>query len=437
MSIFKKIAVLIGDVLTLYASLVITLLLRYKTEQFPQVFNDHIMPFTVVFLVWVAIFYINDLYKNEFFRIKYPAVKKLLFSVFINVIASITLFYLFRDFFELTPKTNLFLIAIIFCLLNLGWRFMASKIYISSGLKTKLLIIGNSKSIDEISNCIKTNPQIGYEIAAHAKDFSEIKDLNGLCSDKNINTVIIQPDLKNNKETVKSVYKLLTSKISVIDSTTFYESLFQKLALDDLEENWFIENIVPRRPVYETIKRIVDIFLSLALIIILSPIMLLIAILIKLTSKGPTIYKQNRAGLNNKSFALYKFRSMIADHSGPAATAKNDARITPVGKFSRYTHLDEIPQLFNILKGNISFIGPRAEADQLVEIYSQLPYYDLRHIIKPGLTGWAQVNYKPSATLEEANEKLKYDIYYIKNRSLSLDFFILLKTIKYLFTSLK
>ena len=128
---------------------------------------------------------------------------------------------------------------------------------------------------------------------------------------------------------------------------------------------------------------------------------------------------------------------MKINEPGPLWTDKNDKRLTWIGKILRYTHLDEIPQLYNILKGEMSLIGPRAERKELTELYGQIPYYEIRHIIKPGLTGWAQVNYKPSASVEEAAEKLQYDIYYIKNRSLILDFLILLKTIKYLFVSLK
>ena len=126
---------------------------------------------------------------------------------------------------------------------------------------------------------------------------------------------------------------------------------------------------------------------------------------------------------------------MLNNHRGPLWTIKNDKRLTFIGKILRHTHLDEFPQLYNIIKGDISFIGPRAERSELVEQFQKLPYYEMRHIIKPGLTGWAQVNYKPSASLEEAFEKLQYDIYYIKNRSLFLDFLIILKTIRYFFAS--
>jgi len=163
----------------------------------------------------------------------------------------------------------------------------------------------------------------------------------------------------------------------------------------------------------------------------------LAALLIKMTSAGPAIYKQKRIGKNNKPFVLYKFRTMKNNQKGPLWTDKNDERLTPIGRILRYTHLDELPQLYNILKGDISFIGPRPERSELVELYQKLPFYEIRHIIKPGLTGWAQVNYRPSASIKEAYEKLQYDIYYIKNRSLILDFLILLKTIRYLFISNK
>jgi lipopolysaccharide/colanic/teichoic acid biosynthesis glycosyltransferase len=171
--------------------------------------------------------------------------------------------------------------------------------------------------------------------------------------------------------------------------------------------------------------------------VVFIPLMLLIAVLIKLNSRGPIIYKQKRIGKNDLPFTLYKFRTMKIGVNGPLATEKNDKRVFFTGKILRFTHLDELPQLWNILGGDISFIGPRPESSELVEIYKKLPYYEIRHLIKPGLTGWAQVNYKPSASVEEAFEKLRYDIYYIKNRSLVLDLLILLKTIKYIFVSHK
>jgi len=173
------------------------------------------------------------------------------------------------------------------------------------------------------------------------------------------------------------------------------------------------------------------------LFIILLPLSIVIAILIRLSSRGPILFTQKRVGKNGKEFTLYKFRTMRNGANDPAWkpwTEPNDSRITHAGRILRATHLDEIPQLWNIVKGNISFIGPRPERTELANQYGSLPYYDIRHTIKPGLTGWAQINFKPSASLEEAYEKLCYDIYYIKNRSLFLDILITLKTIRHLFS---
>ncbi len=436
----KKIIILLGDILILYGALILTLIFRYGLNYFGESFYAHLKPFSLIFIVWILIFYLFDLYKDKQIRISFRTIQALVLAIFTSVIASVILFYLFPSLFKLTPKTNLAIFALIFGVLNFSWRIILAKIYISGGLRDRLLIIGDSPIIDEIIDYLKINPQIGYDVTARIKKYSRQKteeNIKQLIAERRISAIIIQSPLKKESAFTKIIYQLLPSKISVVDLITFYETIFQKLPLDELDESWFIEKITTYRNFYDVIKRLIDIILSLILIIALSPLMLLIAILIKFNSKGPAIYKHERTGLNGKNFILYKFRIMIINHNGSLVTVKNDARLTFVGKILNHTHLNEIPQLFNILKGDMSFIGPRPETSKLVEIYQQLPRYDLRHTIKPGLTGWAQVNYKPSASLEEAGEKLQYDIYYIKNRSLILDFLILLKTIKYLFISLK
>lgn len=437
MPAIRKLIILLSDVAILYVSLALTLILRYGFQKLPETLPVHLMPFSFIFIVWLLIFYLSDFYQEKSLKTTYSFAQKFSLIIIICVAVSFILFYLFDLFFKLTPKTNLFIFAVVFGVLDFFWRFLLAKISILSGWKRKILIIGDSPIIEEINGYLKAHPQIGYEIVGQKKDATNIEEIKRIINGAKIDTVIIQPQLKKNPDAIKVMYQLLALKITVVDLITFYEAIFQKLPLEDLDESWFIEKINSRRPFYETIKKVLDFLLSLVLILLLLPFMIIIAILIKTTSKGPVIYKQQRVGLNNKLFLLYKFRTMVNNHSGPLWTTQNDSRLTVVGKFLRNTHLDEIPQLYNILKGDISFIGPRAERKELVELYGQLPYYDLRHIIKPGLTGWAQVNYKPSASVKEANEKLKYDIYYIKNSSLPLDFLILIKTIKYLFFSLK
>ena len=426
----KKIIILLGDILILYGALLLTLIFRYGLNYFGESFYAHLKPFSLIFVIWLVTFYLADLYKEKQLKISPATIQVFILAIIISVVSSVILFYLFPSFFKLTPKTNLAIFSLIFGILDLGWRIILVKIYISRGLKDRLLIIGDSPIIDEVINYLKNNPQIGYDVTAK-------NGINHIIARDKINTIIIQAHLKKDPEIIKIIYQLLSSKIAVMDFATFYEMIFQKVPLEELEESWFIEKITTRRHLYDAIKKIIDIGLSLFLLIILLPLILIIAILTKLSARqGPVIYKQERVGAKNKFFTLYKFGTMRVDQ-GPLWTLKNDKRLTLLGRFLRYTHLDEIPQLYNILKGDISFIGPRAERRELAELYKQLPYYEIRHIIKPGLTGWAQLNYKPSASLEEAREKLQYDIYYIKNRSLILDVLILIKTIRLLFISNK
>ena len=415
----------------LYGALLLTLIFRYGLNYFGESFYAHLKPFSLIFVIWLVTFYLADLYKEKQLKISPATIQVFILAIIISVVSSVILFYLFPSFFKMTPKTNLAIFALVFGILNIGWRIILVKIYISGGWRNRLLLIGDSPIIDELINYLKNNPQIGYDVAAQKSE----NDISQIIAKNKINIIVIQTYLKKDRKIIKIFYQLLPSKIAIVDLITFYETIFQKLPLKELDESWFIDKITTRRHLYDAIKRLIDICLSLFLIIIFLPLILIIAILTKLSSRqGPVIYKQERIGVNNKPFTLYKFGTMQVDE-GPLWTTENDKRLTWFGKILRYSHLDEIPQLYNILKGDISFIGPRAERRELVELYKQLPYYEIRHIIKPGLTGWAQLNYKPSASLEEAREKLQYDIYYIKNRSLVLDLLILLRTVRYLFIS--
>ncbi len=192
-------------------------------------------------------------------------------------------------------------------------------------------------------------------------------------------------------------------------------------------ENYYSKN----REFYETIKRIFDIFSSIILFIFTLPFWLIIPCLIKIDSPGPILHKSIRSGLKGKEFYIYKFRTMVEDacNIGPAWTLKNDPRITKLGKVLRYLHLDELPQIFNIIKGDVSFVGPRPEEIKLTKLFKQdVPFYEFRALIKPGAIGWAQLNYPHGASIEDAKEKLKYDFYYLKNRNIFFDAIIALKS---------
>lgn len=434
----KPLLAAFGDIAILYGALILTLLIRYGATSYAESFSAHLKPFSIIFIVWLLVFYLSDLYSNKFFKFNLAAAQVFFIAVIVNLVLSIVAFYAFESFFQLTPKTNLLIFGIIFGIFDCLWRLFLSRLFISGGWRKQIIIIGNSSNIIAVAEYLKNNPQTGYHLNLWLKEnlneekFSDLVD--SIVKNK-IELVIADTHIKKDSTSAKLIYKLLPLEIQIMDFADFYESIFQKVPLEELEESWFIESITTSRRFYDAFKKIIDAILAVILIIIFSPIIFLAALLIKTTSAGPFIFKQERTGKNNKPFILYKFRTMKNSQKGPLWTKENDERLTSVGRILRWTHLDELPQLYNILKGDISFIGPRPERSELAKLYQKLPFYEIRHIINPGLTGWAQVNYKPSASLEEAYEKFQYDIYYIKNRSLFLDFLIILKTIKYIFLS--
>jgi lipopolysaccharide/colanic/teichoic acid biosynthesis glycosyltransferase len=210
----------------------------------------------------------------------------------------------------------------------------------------------------------------------------------------------------------------------------FYEQLTRTIHLSGLTELWFIDSIdYGTRRLFDIIKRAVDIVLALVGTIVFLVSYPILGVLIKLSSPGPILFIQLRVGQNGKTFSLYKYRTMSAGGANDTWTAPTDSRITLLGKFLRATRLDELPQSINILKGDMSIVGPRPEQVYIVEqLRQEIPYYDERHIVKPGLTGWAQLHVY-AATVEESKRKLQYDLYYIKHRSLLFDAEIILKTV--------
>ena len=429
---FKKLTLFFNDVILLYASLALMVLLRYP-DGFTLQFNIHAGPFSLLFVIWLLIFYLADLYRLKTPRTSAQLAKTLTRIILVCGVTSIVALYLFSPFFALTPKTNLVLVGIFFLVLTYLTRtglerFMRTGTY-------AIAFLGDSPLITETVAFLEKNPQTGYRVELWIKDASAIvmDHVPERMREKEVRLVVVAPSLLEDIPTVNSIYSLLPFEMDVVDFSDFYEQVFEKVPLAELSVNWFLEHVSTRRPFYGLAKRTADVIFSFMLGVILLPLGVLLGILIRLTSRGPAIFTQKRTGKSNKRFTVVKFRTMRVGADGPLWTEEHDTRITGFGKFLRATHLDEIPQLWNIFKGDISFTGPRPERIELSEQYAKFPYYEMRHVVQPGLTGWAQINYRPSASLEEAYEKLCYDIYYVKNRSLFLDFLIFLRTVKHVF----
>ncbi len=247
--------------------------------------------------------------------------------------------------------------------------------------------------------------------------------------------VVITADPPLSDELVKRLMEVRFRGTRIYDLTGFYENIWFKVPVMHMRSGWFVFSEgfeLLHNPVGLRVKRLLDVAVAVAMLLITSPLLPFIALVVRFSGRGPVIFRQRRRGENGEDFTVYKFRTMIegAQRDG-AWTFQNDPRITRVGGVLRLFRLDELPQLINVIRGDMSFIGPRPEAVELSELYErEIPFYQLRYMVKPGITGWAQVMYRYGSSVEDAREKLQYDLYYIKSYSLLLDLIILLKTLR-------
>lgn len=252
---------------------------------------------------------------------------------------------------------------------------------------------------------------------------------------KKWHAIILDPNHHSDTIETSKLVSLRLSGTPVLTLAEYYERQWYMVPVDHIKEDWFLRSqgfSMLGNPVSLRLKRVIDFALSLVLLIASVPIVFISALLIKLTSKGPVFFKQSRVGLNAETFTIYKLRTMIenAESNGAKWAEKNDPRITYIGDFLRKSRIDELPQCWNVLKGEMSFVGPRPERPEFTKDLAQtIPYYELRHMVKPGITGWAQVIFPYGASTEDSLKKLQYELYYIKNQSLVLDLNIILRTL--------
>jgi exopolysaccharide biosynthesis polyprenyl glycosylphosphotransferase len=449
---------LLGDILIFYVSLLATLTIRYLSFPNSAVWNDHKWPFFYIHIIWLAVFYASGLYELKILASPKVIFRKIVHTIAVSGLIAVLIFYLI-PFFEITPKTNLLIDITILIFLLFGWRRLFWIIN-SKANKIKILFFGSSKETEELILYLIKHPQIGYEpkvvLAAHKEGIGEAPFVNSdsknnsliklplnhnlipLIKKYNIQLIIASKNMIQDKEGAKRFYEVLPLGISIMDFPSFYEITMGKIPVSLITESWFLENLMEiNKRTFEFFKRGFDVAAAIILGIPTLMIYPLISGIIKMESKGPALIKQKRVGKNGKLFEIIKFRSMIAlspeglaEKNGAIWSKKEDCRITTVGKFIRKTRIDELPQLWNVLKGEMSFIGPRPERPEFVkELENKIPHYPMRHLVRPGLSGWAQINLPYGASVEYALEKLQYDLFYIKNRSFALEAAISLKTI--------
>jgi sugar transferase (PEP-CTERM system associated) len=351
--------------------------------------------------------------------------------------------------------TRTFLISVgIIIIIIVSWRFCYASVLDHGLFNQRIILLGSAGLIGKIKQEINERKDCGYVIVAEVPDAKRKRNpdnpgpknsqnvighkyegLADLARAYNIDKIVVALEEKRNNFPTKELLKCRVNGIEVIEGNSFYEMLTGKLVVTAINPSWLIfsEGFRTSR-IRRVLKRSADLLLASIMLLTFLPLIAVIALLIKIDSKGPIIFSQERVGQNGKIYRMHKFRSMVEDAekmSGPVWAQADDKRITRVGKIIRKLRMDELPQLWNILKGDMSFVGPRPERKHFVkELEELIPYYRERLTVKPGLSGWAQVSYRYGASVDDAVEKLNYDLFYIKNMSFLMDLMIVLRTIK-------
>ena len=322
----------------------------------------------------------------------------------------------------------------IITIFQIAFRYIVIMVVVE---KERVVFVGENDYTEDLLESVKKDGQYVFVTSLNNTDMKTLgKEILELYNTKKFDVLVDFTDklLRDPKITEKLLqYKL--EGLQYYNYLEFYETYENKLPISHLSPKWFLENTgfeIYHNNFNLKAKRLLDLLFALLIGIFAAPVIVLAAIIVKLESKGPVFFIQERIGEGNKKFNIVKFRSMTTDaeKDGPQWASKNDNRVTKFGKIMRATRIDELPQLWNVLRGEMSFVGPRPEREYFIQqLEKEIPYYNLRHTVKPGLTGWAQVMYPYGASVEDAYRKLQYDLYYIKHHSIPFDVKVLLKTV--------
>jgi sugar transferase (PEP-CTERM system associated) len=390
--------------------------------------------------------YFNDLYESFQITSRIQLIQQVCLSVGVAFFAQALLGYLFIGW--IVPRYTMILGSIIVLIVIPPFRVLYAKLVLNALGAELVLLLGSSRTLRELAKGIQENPMMGLKIMGYLDDnaggddplpgiprLGVIEDLITVLTDTKPRRIVVGMTERRNRLPIQDLLELRFSGMRIEEATQLYEVAFGRVCTREFRPSQLIfsEELGPRSG-SETLQAIYCSIFAVLLIILTSPVMLIVALAVRLSSPGPVLLRQKRVGRGGIAFTLYKFRSMYANAeavSGAVWATRNDPRITPVGRIIRRARLDELPQLFNVLKGEMAIAGPRPERPEFVKTLSEhIPYYPQRHCVKPGITGWAQINYKYGDTIEDTIAKLEYDLYYIKNMSVGLDAYIFFHTVK-------
>ena len=443
----RLIILIVGDLLIVNGSILLSSIIRLGLSTGWDYIKSNPLSFILTGAVFILTFFFAELYDM---RKDFKSIGNILTIAFASVSAFIITTVLFYITWSLRIGRGVFIIlGILITLFIIGWRILYSYLLEQPMFKRNVLILGAGWAGKTILQEIHQSKKPGLKVVGFIDDDPRKKGmlidgipilgdrytLNNIIEENDIDLLITAITHEKHPDLIKSLIHCSWDGIDVVDMPAIYEQLTGKIPFKHINDMWMLHTVISKPKFYgKLLKPIIESFISCILFVLLMPVMGIIAVLIKFTSKGSVFYTQERVGKDGKKFTIIKFRTMVEDaESGTGAvyTTDNDPRVTQIGRFLRKWRLDEIPQLLNIIRGNMSLIGPRPERYIFIkEFEEKIPFYSQRLAVRPGLTGWAQVKYPYASTWEQTEEKLQYDLYYIKNMSFILDLVILLKTIK-------
>ncbi len=441
---FRDIVFFFGEGLLIFMSLLIVDWIYRGSFLFRISAYDEIVRAAVVTVIFQSSLYFFDLYDLKKDLSLFNTATRITQSFGVGCIILGILYYSLPKM--IIPSKVFWTGYLILCVLILLWRAVYYFVLRRRMFVREIVVLGTGKLAEDISREIEGKHNSSYRIQAFIGDrktiynpksapfFKDIDEMETMRPGKHIEKIVVALDDRRGAMPIKALLKYKMRGTVIEQGISFYERVTGRL---------LVENMDPSSIIFSTgfalsrwlfmLKRVVDIALSLLILLISSPVLLLSAIIIKIESPGPILYSQERVGSKNRPFRVYKLRSMRqdAEQNGAVWAKENDDRVTRFGRISRKFRIDELPQLWNVMKGDMSLVGPRPERTVFVEqLAEKLPFYLLRHDVKPGITGWAQVCYPYGASEEDALRKLEYDLYYIKNLSISMDLLVVFMTVK-------
>ncbi|MBM4054160.1 MAG: sugar transferase [Planctomycetes bacterium] len=443
----RKILLVAGDLFIVSLAIVLSAIVRLGIDGGLNYVKGNPMSFAVSGIVLIATFSFAELYD---IRKDYKSIGIILSIIFATAMAFVVTTFIFYINWSLRIGRGVFLIngALVIFLIA-GWRMLYSYIIEQPLFNRRALIIGAGWAGKTVLEEINKAKKAGITVAGFIDDDPEKSGkrisgipvlgdrsvINDAIRQHTIDSIISAITHEKHADLIKKLIHCSWNGVEVIDMPSIYEQLTGKIPFKHINDMWMLHVVISKPKAYgKFIKPVLETIISSILFILLIPVIAVLSVLIKTTSEGSIFYTQERMGKDTRKFTIIKFRTMIHNaesQTGAVYAADNDHRITKVGKFLRKWRLDEIPQLLNVVKGDMSLVGPRPEREIFIkEFEEKIPFYSQRLAVKPGLSGWAQVKYPYASTIEQTEEKLQYDLYYIKNMSFLLDIVILLKTMR-------